>query len=230
MLTCSSSLSPFPFSSSAGQLCGKYGPNGYTFHDANGMPLVNPARFPDFISMTTYAHNLNLTAGWYGNNCICSDHCSDDTCYLGDVDATLSFGFDSIKLDGCGAQRDLQKYADLFNASGKSILIENCHWGGTVPNATWCPWNYYRSSGDICANYGCVVNNLQTTVQWAMSGLSYPGCWACECNNNNRKPILQVTEVVAFFSLTLHSFLSFDFTLLQTPTCSRPVCASTRAA
>jgi len=160
------------------QACGSYGPNKYTFHNADGFPMVNTQRFPDFINMTTYAHNLGLTAGWYGNNCICSDHCNDATCYLGDVTATIEFGFDSIKLDGCGQERDLTQFADLFNASGKSILIENCHWGGTVPNATWCPWNYFRSSGDITASYASMVGNLQTTIQWAKSGLSQPGCWA----------------------------------------------------
>ena len=39
--------------------------------------------------MTTHAHSLNLTAGWYGNNCICSDHCSTPECYQGDVDSTV---------------------------------------------------------------------------------------------------------------------------------------------
>ena len=96
------------------------------------------------------------------------------------MDSTLDYGFDSIKLDGCGAQRDLDLYASLFNATGKAILIENCHWGGTVPNATWCPWNYFRTSGDVRANYGSIVGNLQTTIQWAKTGLSAPGCWACE--------------------------------------------------
>ena len=148
-------------------MCGKYGPNGYTFHSEEGRPIVNPARFPDFQNMTNYAHSLGLTAGWYGSasgraasrghargrltraphlnplalrlsfssflfpldNCICSDHCSTPECYQGDVDATLDYGFDSIKLDGCGAQRDLDKYSSLFNATGKAILIENCHWG-----------------------------------------------------------------------------------------------------
>jgi hypothetical protein len=160
------------------QACGSYGPNGYSFHDANGRPVVNQQRFPDFLAMTNYAHSLGLTSGWYGNNCICSDHCSSPECYQGDVDAAIDYGFDSIKLDGCGAQRDLDLYAALFNASGKSILIENCHWGGTVPNATWCPWNYFRSSGDIGASYGSIVSNLQTTIQWAQQGLSRPGCWA----------------------------------------------------
>ena len=43
----------------------------------------------------------------------------------------------SVKLDGCGAQRDLQLFSDLFAEKGASILIENCHWGQTVPNTTW---------------------------------------------------------------------------------------------
>lgn len=39
--------------------------------------MVNRQRFPNFLDMTDHAHSLNLTAGWYGNNCICSDHCSE---------------------------------------------------------------------------------------------------------------------------------------------------------
>jgi len=38
-------------------------------------------------------------------SCICHDHCSDDVCYYGDVNAAMDYGFDSIKLDGCGAVR-----------------------------------------------------------------------------------------------------------------------------
>ena len=73
---------------------------------------------------------------------------------------------------------DLDLWAGLLNATGKAYLIENCHWGDTLPNATWCPWNYFRSSGDVRASYSSVVGNLQTTIQWAKSGLSAPGCWA----------------------------------------------------
>ena len=47
------------------QACGSYGPNGYSFHDTNGRPVVNQQRFPDFMAMTNYAHSLGLTAGWY---------------------------------------------------------------------------------------------------------------------------------------------------------------------
>jgi len=73
---------------------------------------------------------------------------------------------------------DLDTYNDLFNASGKAIMIENCHWGLTKPNKTWCPFNYFRTSTDIRANYASILSNLQTTTGYATSGLSAPGCWA----------------------------------------------------
>lgn len=72
------------------QLCGAYGTHNYTYHDADtGAPVVNAARFPNLTAMVDYAHALNLTAGWYGNNCVCKDHCGsgtqhhedDDRCY-----------------------------------------------------------------------------------------------------------------------------------------------------
>ena len=100
--------------------------------------------------------------------------------------ALRRFGFDSWKLDGCGAQTDLQLYDDLIKStpatSGRSpIMVENCHWGSRVPfkpNATWCPWNFYRTSGDVRARYSSVVGNLATTEFYAANNLSYPGCWA----------------------------------------------------
>ena len=140
--------------------------------------LAHPVFSPTFSSFLVKPTYLPFTNNRYGNNCICSDHCVDSSCYQGDVDAVMDYGFDSIKLDGCGGERDLTQYAALFNATGKSILIENCHWGGTIPNATWCPWNYYRSSGDIRASYDSVVGNLQTTIPLAAQNLSTPGCWA----------------------------------------------------
>ena len=116
------------------QSCGHRGPNQYTYHDpATGAPIVNLGPFPDMKAMTTYAHSLGLTAGWYGNNCsesarqpvglslitayhhharvdrrpipplprsVCSDKCSTDACYEGDVNVTIAYGFDSTKLDG----------------------------------------------------------------------------------------------------------------------------------
>ena len=60
-------------------------------------------------------------------------------------------------------------------------MIENCHWGDTIPNATWCPWTYYRSSGDINSSWGSIINNLNTVFPLAAKNLSTPQCWAYPC-------------------------------------------------
>lgn len=140
--------------------------------------MVNKQRFPDMKNMTDYAHSLGLRAGWYGNNCICNDKCNSESCYQGDVSALIAFGFDAVKLDGCGAEYNLDLWASLINETGKAIETENCHWGATLPNATWCPWNFYRTSGDVSANFGSVMGNLETVPPLADKNLSTPGCWA----------------------------------------------------
>jgi hypothetical protein len=65
-------------------------------------------------------------------------------------------------------------------------VTRSCHWGSkypfkpdkTKPPAEGCPWNFYRSSGDVRASYASIQHNLATTVPLAMQNLSYPGCWA----------------------------------------------------
>lgn len=161
----------------------KAGANGNHYHDADGNPVVNLQTFPDMKAMTDHAHSLGLTAGWYGNNCICSDHNSTDRKYYeGDVRAYRKFGFDAWKLDGCGVQTDMQLWDDLLRADGgKPSMVENCHWGSRVPfqpNHTWCPWNFYRTSGDVRAKYSSVVGNLNTVTKFSQQNLSTPGCWA----------------------------------------------------
>lgn len=161
------------------QNCSSRGTEGYTYHDpVTGAPIVRLDTFPNMKTMTDYAHSLGLTAGWYGNNCICKDHCATGDCYSADAAATVAYGFDSTKLDGCGAELDLQQWWDLFAASGKDIMVENCHWGGTLPNATWCPWTYYRSSGDINPSFNSIIGNLHTVFPLATKNLSTPQCWA----------------------------------------------------
>ena len=70
----------------------------YSYHDENGAPVVDLAKFPDMKGMVDHAHSLNLTAGFYSNNCACSDHCTDISCFTQDVKAVLGWGFDSIKV------------------------------------------------------------------------------------------------------------------------------------
>jgi len=172
------------------QSCNK-GVNG-TFHDwdeqqAAYVNLIRDDTFPDMKAMNDYAHSLGLTSGFYENNCICSEGAWDVgneqavyDHYRGDVADVVAYGYDSVKLDGCGPFLNLTLYQELLNATGKYFLIENCHWGGTVPTLDWCPWSYFRSSGDIQANWASMFSNLQTTIPYQDKNapLSRPGCWA----------------------------------------------------
>ena len=79
------------------------GPGGVGFHDAKGYPIVDTDKFPNMKAMTAKARSLGLAAGWYGNNCACKEtrpECAfgmtsseSDMCFVGDVNATLDFGF-----------------------------------------------------------------------------------------------------------------------------------------
>jgi alpha-galactosidase len=167
------------------------GTSGYTYHNAEtGRPAVNTVTFPDMKGMVDFAHNLNLTSGFYSNNCICHDHCNDTICFAGDVDQVLDWGFDSIKLDGCGKEENIELWRNLFNWTMQQrgletgMLLENCHNGpntprrGATPSEDWCPFHMYRASTDIAPVYGSILANLQTIIPLAAQNLSWPGCWA----------------------------------------------------
>ena len=104
-----------------------------------------------------------------------------------DVAAFIEYGFDSWKLDGCGGETDLVTFNKYALEAGKKILLENCHWGSqppfkpdpTLPPAEGCPWNFYRSSGDVRASFASILSNLATVAPLHTANLSYPGCWAC---------------------------------------------------
>jgi alpha-galactosidase len=170
------------------QACGsKSAAPGMHYHDANGNSLIDKSTFPDLKSMVNLAHDLNITAGWYHNNCICRDRCQgEDVCDMQirqDARAIAEFGFDGVKLDGCGGQMNLsqwQYYLDLYSPH-KTIIMENCHWGqGPKPtrDAGGCPYHFYRSSSDIYPEYKSVVYNLLSVERYHSQNLSFPGCWA----------------------------------------------------
>jgi hypothetical protein len=133
--------------------------------------------------MTEKAKALGLNPGWYQGNCHCSDHrCSGDECYAGDVQATLDFGFESIKIDSCSVDKNVQKMSDLINSTSESpILIENCHNGAPSRDKSGevqCPMNLFRTSGDIRPTFGSILGNLDSVDRYNKDGLTGPGCWA----------------------------------------------------
>eukprot|EP01065_Artemidia_motanka_P016279 TRINITY_DN1_c0_g1_i5.p2 TRINITY_DN1_c0_g1~~TRINITY_DN1_c0_g1_i5.p2 ORF type:complete len:436 (+),score=164.51 TRINITY_DN1_c0_g1_i5:64-1371(+) len=197
------------------QDCGKgeYG----SFHAKDGTPLIN-SKFPNMTAMTEHAHKLGLKCGWYMNNCGCSEHqfksASDIATHMkGSVKALVGYGYDGLKLDGCGEFLNLTWWAELINETGRPILIENCHWGHTTPGGlvgedgpvfhqgemrslvggpsqgdgpcsgttmpSNCPYNFFRTSGDITNTWASMFGNLQTTRKFQGNPpLSRPGTWA----------------------------------------------------
>lgn len=64
---------------------------------------------------------------------------------------------------------NMTEYAWLMNKTGKSYEIENCHWGActeddasSCPTTDWCPFNWYRTSGDSNNRLSTWYDNLQT--------------------------------------------------------------------
>jgi hypothetical protein len=57
---------------------------------------------------------------------------------------------------------------DPFRRLSARAVIENCHWGrctasddSSCPTKDWCPFNWYRTSGDINASPFSWLGNLQ---------------------------------------------------------------------
>ena len=216
------------------QQCGHYGPHSYRYHDAAGRPVVAP-KFPSLLNLTRLAALLGLTMSWYANACgcvaagqCCSDHCDSVECFLQDVDATLAYGFSGLKVDGCGAQRDIALWYGLLRqrraAGAAPVLLEQCHDDDGLPQgnaprrdeygALWCPFHLYRVSGDAGPLYGALLSNLNATRALAARQLSLPGCWAyadmlevgvtatpaiCGATGRERCPPLSRTEARSHF-------------------------------
>jgi|TARA_B110000208_G_scaffold152894_1_gene184912 hypothetical protein len=97
---------------------------------------------------------------------------------------TLPVYIITSSLFSCGKETDLVLFNKYMTDAGKPIMVENCHWGRvapakpdrSLPPAQGCPWNFYRSSGDVRASYASVLGNLATVepLRKVHSSLSVP--------------------------------------------------------
>ena len=143
--------------------------------------------------------------GWYQINCICCDEFTDtdnatwkQSVYKADVQQLIDAGFHGVKLDDCGdgSGAGLLERVKAINASGWAMLIENSNQGVGGPGAPVhngrdnptsadapCPFNLFRTGGDIVPDFDVVIDKLQRTVPYlgnaSFSPISRPGCWAC---------------------------------------------------
>jgi len=110
--------------------------------------------------------------------------------YAKEAQLILDSNFDGVKIDNCGDDQGIgfNFIIQHFNASGKPILVEDCNQGHghgpprglpTDPHG-WCPGNFFRTGGDIVADFGNTMEHLQETIPYQnlTDPISRPGCWA----------------------------------------------------
>lgn len=84
--------------------------------------------------LVAYGHKKGAKMGFYLNGCGCNERVAKEINYAGDVEATVAWGFDGVKIDSCGSQKNMTLYHHLFNATGKAVIVENCHQGQNIPD------------------------------------------------------------------------------------------------
>ena len=108
-----------------------------------------------------------------------------------DARAVAQFGFDGVKLDGCGRYLDIDAWATELNLTGRAIAIENCHWGKCEDatrkacptrqpdGSVHCPMHFFRTSGDIDSSMFSWLRNLETALRFLAwdAPLAGRGCW-----------------------------------------------------
>jgi len=120
-------------------------------------------------------------------NCTGSKAAHDLKCERWDMDAVAAgavaaikhYGFDSVKLDsGFPVGSNLSKWRELLNATGRPVMVENCHQGAEAPgmddkndetsNCTGltavsdCPFNFWRTTGDPEPGWGTIMRELNS--------------------------------------------------------------------
>lgn len=124
----------------------------HSFHLEDGTPVWNDA-FPNPTAMVDKAHQLGLLPGWYLNNCGCAENSFDsekaiETMMRGSVKMLVDMGWDGVKFDSCSQFHNLTHWAELINATGRPVLIENCHQGAYTPGMRqWQGFVKNRTSG-----------------------------------------------------------------------------------
>ncbi|WP_433605530.1 glycoside hydrolase family 27 protein [Dactylosporangium sp. CA-139114] len=179
--------------------------------DASGNLQPDYAKFPDGISGTAaYVHSKGLKLGIYED--AGTQTCAGYPGSLGhetqDARSFAAWGVDYLKYDNCfnngssTTQQYIARYSamrDALAATGRPIVYSICEWGVNAP-WTWAPGvgNLWRTTGDIQANFGSVLNIFHQNV--GLAAYAGPGQWndpdMLEVGNG-----MSATEDRAHFSL-----------------------------
>jgi alpha-galactosidase len=167
---------------------------GKIARNSTGYAIIDEQKFPDMAGLATYGQSKGVSMGFYSDNCHGHEK-TGPTHYQQDAHLSEALGFDAIKIDSCGNQRNMTEWASLFAKEDHPMLVESCGNGpsGTnpkhddVPMAAWvtmladtCPFSFYRVSVDVAPQFHSCVYNMNRVLPYLApkAPLSRPGCWA----------------------------------------------------
>ena len=134
------------------------GVNG-SCHGPDKHMLVNFSSFPSLTAMNAHAHLLNLTTSWYLAGDDCPGPKEPFVTYSTDSEDVVRYGFSGVKFDSQpgGKTGNMTKWALALNATGKQLMIENCHDKERVKylleDPVHCPFNFYRTGDDNAPHF-----------------------------------------------------------------------------
>ena len=165
---------------------------GKIIRNSTGFMSEDGAKFPEGMrALVDYVHSRGLKWGHYTDAGTAA--CNGDTPMsegFEPQDAALfvSWGADMLKVDGCSVSEPsediMERWARLLNASGRPVLLSDCHNGcmndPRDPKNGWESWctgavNLWRTSRDISATWASMLYNLDTLK--GMGGRGGPGAW-----------------------------------------------------
>ena len=130
---CSTPQGPFPHSAT-NVTCSVNDCRGgkCTWHNQTdgGRVMIDTLRFPDLKGLVARGHALGLRVGAYLNTCICMEKTRRGEPYpyfAQDVAFLRETGYDAVKIDQCGSAMNMSLWAALINATGRPMMLENCH-------------------------------------------------------------------------------------------------------
>ena len=74
-----------------------------------------------------------------------------DLVMRGSVKMLADQGWDGVKFDSCSMFHNLTKWAELINATGRPVLIENCHQGAYTPGMQ--QWQGYVKNASASSGF-----------------------------------------------------------------------------
>eukprot|EP01043_Picozoa_sp_COSAG02_P015065 COSAG02_NODE_633_length_19262_cov_32.473256_3_plen_232_part_00 len=113
------------------------------------------------------------------NNCGCAENHFDEDMVervmQGSVRMAADQGWDGVKFDSCSMMHNLSRWSELINASGRPMLIENCHQGAYTPGMR--QWQGYVKNASAPSGFshflGMFFGMGDATV---MPNVSVPTC------------------------------------------------------